>query len=252
MISNTKKIIAHRGGVVDAHRSENSFAAIEEAILRGYTHVEIDARITGDGHAVCFHNDTLLEETGVNGRISGMSLDAVTQTTLTRSGENIPTFEAFCAHCAGRIGVMIDLKGCEEQCIPLYAQEIETALTKHNLLDETLILINKIPVNNQDKIAQHFFGKTKVSWRQSLLETQKTVHEDPSFANNHYIFNHGADFTNEIVSGFHSLGLEVIVSINTHHYNTQAAQQQGEHHVKQMLQFGVDGLQIDSCYDIAL
>ena len=38
--------IAHRGGVVDEQRSENSIKALNEAIQRGYTHVEIDARIT--------------------------------------------------------------------------------------------------------------------------------------------------------------------------------------------------------------
>ena len=121
------KIIAHRGGVVDEHRSENSFSALEEAINRGYTHVEIDARITADGHAVCFHNDDLQEEAGVDGRISDMTLDQVVNTKLTRSGENIPTFEAYCARCAGRIGVMIDLKGCPTQQIDQYASEIETA-----------------------------------------------------------------------------------------------------------------------------
>ena len=60
-------LIAHRGGVVDEERSQNSFKALEEAIRRGYSHVEIDARITADGHVVCFHNDELMEEAGING-----------------------------------------------------------------------------------------------------------------------------------------------------------------------------------------
>jgi glycerophosphoryl diester phosphodiesterase len=248
----TKKLIAHRGGVVDAHRSENSFKALEEAIARGYTHVEIDARITADGHAICFHNDDLQEEAGIEGKISELPLEKVTQTTLTRSGETIPTFEDYCAHCAGRMGVMIDLKGCKTQFIDSYAHEIETALKKHNLLDDALILINKIPINNQAQIAQRFAEKTKVSWRQSLLETQQTVELNPNFAKEHYIFNHADDFTDETINGFHDLGLEVIVSINTYHYKTGDPQKQGEHHLQKMLQFGADGLQIDSCYDIAL
>jgi len=247
-----KKLIAHRGGVVDAHRSENSFQALEEAIARGYTHVEIDARITADGHVVCFHNDDLQEEAGVEGKISELPLKTVTQTTLTRSGEKIPTFEDYCAHCAGRIGVMIDLKGCQTSHIDTYAHEIESALETHGLLDEALILINKIPINNQAHIAQKFVGKSKVSWRQSLLETQQAIAHNPTFAKDHYIFNHSDDFTDEIINGFHDLGLEVIVSINTYHYKNGNPQKQGEHHLQQMLQFGADGLQIDSCYDIAL
>jgi glycerophosphoryl diester phosphodiesterase len=38
--------IAHRGGFVTETLPENSFSALEEAIRRGYSHVEIDARIT--------------------------------------------------------------------------------------------------------------------------------------------------------------------------------------------------------------
>lgn len=251
-MNNTIKVIAHRGGVVDEHHSENSFKALEEAIRRGYTHVEIDARITADGHVVCFHNDDLEEEAGVSGRISEMTLAQITQTKLTRSGENIPTFEAYCARCAGQIGVMIDLKGCQTQHIDQYASEIETALAKHNLRDDALILINKIPVNNQAQIAQRFTGKTKVSWRHPLPTTQLAAQKTPTFSQNHYIFNHGADFMPEVILGYQSLGLEVIVSINTHHYKTGDPQQQGETHIKQMREWGVDGLQLDSCFDCAL
>lgn len=242
-------LIAHRGGVVDQHRSENSFKALEEAIRRGYTHVEIDARITADGHAICFHNDGLMEEAGLPGKISEMTKDAVTQITLTRSGEKIPTFEDYCAHCAGRIGVMIDLKGCKTPFITQYAQEIENALTKHNLLQDALILINKIPKDNQDQIAKHFLGKARVSYRKSLAETREAASQDPDFAKNFYIFNHGADFTEPDIIGFHKLGLPVIVSINTYHYKTGDPQQQGEHHIQQLLHDGVDGFQIDSCFD---
>lgn len=247
--TNELMIIAHRGGVVDEQHSENSFKALEEAIRRGYTHVEIDARITADGHVVCFHNDELLEEAGIQGKISEMPLDSVTQIILIKSREKIPTFEEYCARCAGRIGVMVDLKGCKDEYIDQYAQEIEAALSKHGLLKDALILINKEPKNNQDKIVQHFMGKAKISWRKSLKETQEAASKDPNFAKKYYVFNHGADFTEEDVKGYQELGLKVIVSINTGHYETGDPQQQGEQHVQQMLKFGVDGLQIDSCYD---
>jgi ribose transport system substrate-binding protein len=242
-------IIAHRGGVVDEQRSENSFRALEEAIRRGYTHVEIDARITADGHVVCFHNDELMEETGIQGKISELPRDSLTQIVLTKSKETIPTFEEYCSRTSGRIGLMVDLKGCKDAYIDQYAQEIEAGLRKYGLLKDALILINKQPKNNQAKIVEHFKGKAKVSWRKSLLETQEAVGNVQDFAEKFYVFNHGADFTAEDVKGFQQLGLKVIVSINTGHYGTGDPQQQGEQHVQQMLEFGVDGLQIDSCYD---
>ena len=130
--------------------------------------------------------------------------------------------------------------------------KLKRPLAKHNLLTDALILINKIPKNNQAQIAELFKGKTKVSWRHPLPTTQLAMQKDDNFSQNHYIFNHGADFTPDSIQGYQNLGLEVIVSINTHHYKTGNPQQQGETHVKQMLEWGVDGLQIDSCFDIAL
>ena len=85
--ANGQMIIAHRGGVVDEQHSENSFKALEEAIGRGYTHVEIDARITGDGHVVCFHDDELDKEAGIEGKISELPRDSVTRIILARSHE---------------------------------------------------------------------------------------------------------------------------------------------------------------------
>lgn len=243
------KLIAHRGGVVDSARSENSFKALEEAVVRGYTHVEIDARFTADGHTVCFHNDELQEEAGIDGKISEMPLSEVVQVTLTRSGEKIPTFDEYCARCAGRIGVMIDLKGCPSQHIETYAHDIELALQNHNLLDEALILINKIPKDNQAEISHLFLGKAQVSWRKSLAITREIAAEDPEFAAKYYIFNHGEDFTDEIVAEYQKLGLNVIASINTHHYKTGDPQEQGEEHIRQMISYGINGLQIDSCFD---
>ena len=245
-------LIAHRGGVVDETHAENSISALEEAIRRGYTHVEVDARITSDGHVVCFHNDDLMEEAGLEGRISELPLDSVTQIVLTRSKEKIPTFEEYVARCAGRIGIMVDLKGCPDPFIAQYANEILTALSKFDLLSESLILINKTPKNNQEKIVPYFMGKAKVSWRAPLSVTQEASAQDADFAHKYYIFNHGADFDGTSVGAYQALGLQVIVSINTGHYRRQDPQAAGEAHIDAMLEYGVDGLQIDAVYDSLL
>ena len=67
-------LVAHRGGVVDDSLSENSLKAMEEAVKRGYTHIEIDVRITKDGHVVCFHDRNLFRETGVDKNIDDLTL----------------------------------------------------------------------------------------------------------------------------------------------------------------------------------
>jgi hypothetical protein len=243
-------IIAHRGGVVDEHHSENSIKGLEEAIRRGYTHVEIDARLTGDGHVVCFHDDHLWRETGIRRRISAMPVAAVTKIVLPGSDEPIPTLETYLARCAGRIGIMIDLKGCSRRRdAPRYARAIEAGLTRYGLLEDALILVNEPPIHHQDLIAAHFLGKARVAWRKPLRATQRAAARMPDFAESFYVFNHGADFTAEDVAGFQALGLRVIVSINTGHYRIGNALKRGGRHLERMLAHGVDGLEIDSCYD---
>jgi len=126
-------LVAHRGGVVDDALSENSLKGLEEAIRRGYTHVEIDVRITKDGHAVCFHDDNLMREVGVDKNISDLTLNELKELKLIKSQETIPRFEDYCSKCAGRINVMIDTKSGEANNVEQYARDIETALTKYGL-----------------------------------------------------------------------------------------------------------------------
>ena len=147
---------------------------------------------------------------------------------------------------------MVDLKGAEEQHIDRYAEEIEEALRKDDLLDEALMLINRIPRNNQDRIAHRFLGKAKVSWRSPLSETNSIFRQGKEPEKLYFVFNHGADFTKENVDGFHALGLSVIVSINLGHYRRGDPVEQGLQHIQKMLDLGVDSLQIDSIYDKAI
>jgi len=249
VLAKPKYLIAHRGGVVDEGRSENSFKALEEAIRRGYTHVEIDARITADHQLVCFHNDDLEEEAGIEGRISEMSLSDITQVELTKSGECIPTFDEYCSRCAGRIGVMVDIKGCEPSLVETYTHDLRIALERHGLLAEAFILINKTPVHRQDEIAGGFLGVARIAWRRSPHATQQQTTDDPTFTSNHYVFNHGEDFTESDVKAYQSSGLEVIASVNLHHYKDGSREERGLRHIQDLRSWGVDGFQIDSTYD---
>jgi len=70
-------LVAHRGGVVDEERSENSLKALDEAVRRGYTHVEVDARCTRDGHVVCFHLNNMKSETGLDVNIEDLTLEEI-------------------------------------------------------------------------------------------------------------------------------------------------------------------------------
>ena len=241
-------IIAHRGGVVNEKLSENSFGALEEAISRGYTHVEVDVRMSKDGKLVCFHNDRINALSENSGRISKLTWNEIQSFKLEGSKEPIPSFEEYVERCKNRIGLMLDIKGCDQKDVEHYSNQIMQILEEHEMLTESLILINKLPMNNQEKIAEYFMGKCKVSWRKGLDKTIKEVTDDGEFSENYYYFNHASDFSKKTVDSLHSKGVKVIVSVNTQHYITNGIKQ-GKKDISKLLKWGVDGFQIDSVYD---
>ena len=248
-----KKIIlvAHRGGVVDKEHSENSLKAMEEAIRRGYTHVEVDARCTKDGKVVCFHENNMKAEAGIDAKVSDLTLDEVRKIVLTRSKEHIPTFDEYCSRCKGRINLMVDVKGVDDLWLEPYARQIDEALQRHGLLENTLFIINQFPIGNQEKVVAWFLGRAKISWRASLLRTRMLKPYVPDPAKYNFVFNSPADLSKGEIDGFHSLGLKIVASVNVDHYRGRPVDpiQQGLDDIKKMLDWGVDGLQIDSCYD---
>ena len=244
-------LIAHRGGVVDQERSENSLKAMEEAVRRGYTHVEVDARCTKDGHVVCFHERNMKDQAGIDADITDLTLAEVGKIILTRSKEHIPTFDEYCARCKGRINLMVDIKGVDDRWLEQYTREIDEALQRHGLLANTLFIVNLFPIENQEKVVAWFLGRAKISWRASLLRTQILKPYVPDLAKYNFVFNSPADFTRDEIIGFHQMGLKIIASVNVDHYRGKPIDpmKKGVEDIEKMLDWGVDGLQIDSCYD---
>ncbi len=144
---------------------------------------------------------------------------------------------------------MVDIKGADDKLIEKYCRGIESALRKHGLLENALILTNRIPINNQEKVSDWFFGKAKVAWRDPLETAKLRIKAERDPEKYYYIFNHGEDFTREEVERFHKMGLMVIVSINLKHYKTGDPLQRGLADLKRVLEYDVDGVQIDSIYD---
>ena len=110
-VANDLLTIAHRGGVVNEMYYENSIEGLEEAIRRGYSHVEVDVRITRDSQLVCFHERNLSEITGIDKNIDELALAELRKIAASLNAQIFPTFDEYCARCAGRIKLMVDLKG---------------------------------------------------------------------------------------------------------------------------------------------
>ncbi len=234
-------LVAHRGVVTDT-LTENSLGALEEAIRRGYTHVEVDVRSTKDGRVVCLHDRSLKRTAGVDGDI-----DKVTYEELRKlvPEDLVPSFETFCQRCEGRMDLMLDLKGCPAHLVDPLVKSMKASMERHKLLDDALYI-------GQPHLMRRFLGRGKLCWRVPLAraKTSEIARQDPGA--NYFVFNHAADFDAAEVDGFHAMGLSIIVSINTLHYKAGDPVQQGLEGVKRMIELGVDGLQIDAVYEQAV
>ena len=90
-------IFAHRGA--SAYAPENTLAAFELALAQNADAIELDAKLSADGHVVVVHDRTVDRTTGSQGRVKDLSLgalrslDAGSFFSENYRGEEIPTLE---------------------------------------------------------------------------------------------------------------------------------------------------------------
>lgn len=68
-------ILAHRGDL--AHAPENTLASFTQALKKGADGVELDAKLTSDGHVIVIHDTTVDRTTNGKGRIPSHSLETI-------------------------------------------------------------------------------------------------------------------------------------------------------------------------------
>ena len=234
-------LVSHRG-IVTENAPENSVASLELSLKRGYTHIEADLRATRDGHVVVLHDRNLSRTLGHNANIDEITLDELRKIA---SPDRVPTFDEFCKRCQGRIALMPDLKGVPKELEPQYIQGIELAMNRYNLMNSALFI-------SRDQILLDFFSRKggRVCIRVPYEVAKERLKELENPGKTYFAFNHAIDFNSKEVDGFHTLGLQVVVSINLQHYRAPVDPiEQGLADVDAMLELGVDGLQLDSAYD---
>ncbi len=99
--------IGHRGAA--CHVLENTLGSIEKAIELNVDFVEIDLRLTRDGHVVVLHDATVDRTTRGHGRIKDLTLAQVKR-IKTKDGQHVPTLEEVLKLTNGRVGLMLELK----------------------------------------------------------------------------------------------------------------------------------------------
>ena len=100
---------AHRGLWSPEGPLENSLAAFEAACAAGYG-MELDVRLSADGEAMVFHDDTLDRMTADRGLVRDRTAAQLSRIALRNGPERILTFAEALALIAGRTPVLVELK----------------------------------------------------------------------------------------------------------------------------------------------
>jgi glycerophosphoryl diester phosphodiesterase len=105
-------VVSHRGDW--RYAPENSLAAVQRCIDLGVDIVEIDVRLTKDGHLVAMHDLTVDRTTNGKGKLSEMTLDEIKKLRLKNacgvkgSRQQVPTLEEIMKLAKGKIMVNLD------------------------------------------------------------------------------------------------------------------------------------------------
>lgn len=103
--------ISHRGYHDAAQgRPENAPAAFHAAIEAGYG-IELDVQCSADGEAIVFHDETLDRMTAERGPLHARSAADLGRIRLGQSADTIPTLAQTLRQIAGRVPLLIEIKG---------------------------------------------------------------------------------------------------------------------------------------------
>ena len=121
--------LAHRGLWAPDAAPENSLGAFQHAAENGYG-VELDVRLSADGEAMVFHDDTLARMTGAEGRVRDHSAKALQALALNGSDETIPTLAEALAVIGHHSLVLLECKTAAGEVGPL-EQRVHDVLLDH-------------------------------------------------------------------------------------------------------------------------
>jgi glycerophosphoryl diester phosphodiesterase len=238
--SGEKKMIAHRGGVVDAKHPENSIGAMEEALRRGYWMIEMDIQESKDGHLVVHHDD--FHKSFGDKRWPGqMTWDEISRLRAVEDGSRPLEFSEYAAACKGRARLMLDIK--EPSHSIRFYQEVERILRENNLLDTVLFIGTK-------EARAYFKGKGKA--RVSLdkrEDLQKALDAKEPASNLYFLFEHADTLDAKGIEFARRAGIPAVVSINDFHYKGRDHMAAAHADIVRLSGLGLTYFQIDSIYD---
>ena len=142
-------IIAHRGA--SAHAPENTLAAFELAAQQGADAIELDAKLSADGHAIVIHDETVDRTTDGHGRATKMTLAALRELDAGGffserfRGERIPTLNEVFEAVGKKVLINVELTNYATPCDDLVPKVVD--LVKKHSLERRVLFSSFFPHN---------------------------------------------------------------------------------------------------------
>lgn len=236
------QLIAHRGGVVDHEkRLENSLAALDEAVRRGYTGAEIDVRQSKDGKLFLYHNRSFERDYDSKGKGAEMTWAEIQALRPLKEGARPPvSMEEYCRHAQGKLKeLMIDIK-LDKPSLAFY-QELE------RILKETGFLTSSYFIGH----GEYFRGKGPLitMLMREIDEFTKTYGEKTK---EYYFLFAGVDEINgRTIKWAKDNGIQIMCCENLPWRKMEEDNfPNAGRNIKWLIEWGVVQYQIDSDYDI--
>jgi len=232
-------LIGHRGGVVDTSNAENSMAALQDAIERGYWMVEMDLRLTKDSVMIINHDNNFKRYYGVDRPVSAMTWEEISELRTPR-GSQVLRLEDALAAASGHIQVMLDNKITSGDTLLL--SQVVNLLQQYGLDKQALMI-------GADESTDYFTGKVKLSCTRQQLEIniQKPGY-NPEY---YYLFGDVNTMSEDDVKWAQAQNIMVVGVINWAKYKgrTRAAYAAAARDIARLKSWGVLYFQLDSEFD---
>lgn len=228
-------LIAHRGGVVGVDAPENSMAALQKAIEKGYYMVEIDMRLTKDSLLITQHDSHFRTYFDTDRLVSDMTWQEIREMKHP-SGYRVLLLEEVLAYCEGKIQVMLDNKiaGMDEK---LFYKVVE--LLKKYKLDQDALMIGS------SASTEFFTGKIRLSCTRNQLEAnQSRADYSPDL---YYLF--ARDISKDDVLWAKERGIMTVAAVNSFTFPQENIMESALRKTEELKANGVVRFQIDGIFE---
>jgi len=228
-------LIAHRGGIVGVDAPENSMAALQRAIDRGYYMVEIDMRLTKDSVLIIQHDPHFRKYFETDRLVSDMTWKEI-QILKHPSGYRVLLLEEVLAHCQGKIQVMLDNKiaGMDEN---LFSKVVD--LLGEYKLDQNALMIGS------SASTEYFTGKIRLSCTRGQLESNQSRAD---YSPDHY-YLFARDISMEDVEWAREQGIMTVAAINSFTFPQENILEAARQKTQELKENGVVRFQIDGIFE---